>query len=65
MCTESCIINYYKNALGGAASLSLYKLIVADDELFIRKGLKAFHWDQLGFTAVGAATKEIISDIPT
>jgi len=33
----------------------LYKLIIVDDEFFIRKGLESFHWEGLGFQCCGSA----------
>jgi len=35
---------------------NLYKLIIVDDELFIRKGMESFHWRSLGFVPLGSAS---------
>ncbi|MDB5052486.1 MAG: response regulator [Bacilli bacterium] len=32
-----------------------YKIIIVDDEFFIRKGLQAFPWEKYGFIAIGTA----------
>ena len=35
---------------------NLYNLVIVDDELFIRKGMASFGWEQLGFKVTGVAS---------
>lgn len=35
--------------------MSKYKLLIVDDEYFIRDGISSFEWDRLGFEVIGVA----------